>query len=416
MRSSSALLRAAVIFAVMIFGSVTLVCATFRVAPAQATEPLGQVATLPAHAGPHWVWVSDILLKRSALIDADGGRFLGMLPGGSGILAPLRSRDGREIYQVETYYARGTRGARTDVVSIADAITLQPIGEVVIPPKRAEHTSWVAGSALSDDGRFLAVSNMNPGTSLSIVDVAERRFAGEIETPGCTLAYAAGPRRFLSLCADGTALVVTLDERGGEASKTRTERWFDPQQDPITEKAARRGDQWFFVSFEGIVHAIDVSGDTLRFADPWPLLSDADRRESWRFGGMQQLALHQPTGRLYALMHQGGADSHKAPGTEVFVYDVDKRERVQRIALRNQTASFLLQRFGMPPGGAVDWLLQRALPNEGVSRIAVTQDDAPVLLAVTAFPATLAVYDARSGVYLRDVSEVGIAANYVAAP
>jgi methylamine dehydrogenase heavy chain len=383
---------------------------------APAAEPLGQVATLPAQQGPHWVWVSDILLKRAALVDADGARFLGMLPGGSGILAPLRSRDGREIYQAETYYARGTRGQRTDIVSIADAITLQPKGEVVIPPKRSEHTSWVAGSALSDDGRFVAVFNLNPGTSLSIVDVAERRFVGEIETPGCGLVYAAGPRRFLSLCADGTALVMTLDDSGRLASKLRTERWFDPQADPITEKAARRGDQWFFVSFEGFVHPIDVSGEALRFADPWPLLSDADRKESWRVGGMQQLALHGATGRLYALMHQGGANTHKDPGTEVFVYDVDKRERVQRIELRNQTASFVLDRLGMQPGGTIDWLLQRALPNEGAERIAVTQDDAPVLLAATAFPATLAVYDARSGEYLRDVSEVGIATNYVAAP
>jgi methylamine dehydrogenase heavy chain len=383
---------------------------------AHAAEPLGQVATLPAQPGPHWVWVSDILLKRSALVDADGARFLGMLPGGTGILAPLRSRDGREIYQAETYYARGTRGARTDVVSIADAITLQPKGEVGIPAKRSEHTSWVAGSALSDDGRFLAVFNLNPATSLSIVDVAERRFVGEIETPGCGLVYAAGPRRFMSLCADGTALVVMLDETGAETSKQRTERWFDPKADPITEKAARRGDQWFFVSFEGIIHPIDVSGEALRFAEPWPLLSDADRNESWRVGGMQLLALHEATGRLYALMHQGGVDTHKDPGTEVFVYDVDKRERVQRIELRNQTASFVLDQLGMPPGGAIDWLLQRALPNEGAERIAVTQDDAPVLLAATAFPATLAVYDARSGEYLRDISEVGIAANYVAAP
>jgi methylamine dehydrogenase heavy chain len=399
------------------FASAFVFAASFAFATlARAAEPLGQVATLPAQPGPHWVWVSDILLRRSALVDADGARFLGMLPGGSGILAPLRSRDGREIYQAETYYARGTRGERTDVVSIADAITLQPKGEVRIPPKRSEHTSWVAGSALSDDGRFLAVFNLNPATSLSIVDVAERRFVGEIETPGCSLVYAAGPRRFLSLCADGTALVVTLDASGVEASKLRTERWFDPQADPITEKAARRSSQWFFVSFEGVVHPIDVSGEALRFAEPWSLLSDADRKESWRVGGMQQLALHEATGRLYALMHQGGTDTHKDPGTEVFVYDVDKRERVQRIELRNQTASFVLDRLGMPPGGAIDWVLQRALPNEGAERIAVTQDDAPVLLAATAFPATLAVYDARSGEYLRDVSEVGVATNYVAAP
>jgi methylamine dehydrogenase heavy chain len=386
------------------------------VAIARAAEPVGESVSLPSQPGAHWIWVSDILLKRAALVDADGGRFLGSLPGGVGILAPLRSLDGSEIYMAETYYARGTRGARTDLVSITDAITLQPKGEVVIPPKRGEHVSWVAGSALSDDGRFLAVFNLTPATSLSIVDVTERRFVAEIETPGCSLVYAAGPRRFLSLCADGAALLLTLDEKGNELSKVRTERWFDPQKDPVLEKAARRGDQWFFVSFEGVVHPIDVSGDAPRFLEPWPLFSDADRAESWRVGGMQPIALHEASGRLHVLVHQGGADTHKDPGTEVFVYDVDKRERVQRIALRNPTAGFVLEQLKIPPGGAVDWLLQRALPNDGVERIAVTQDDAPVLVAATAFPATFSVYDARSGAFQRDVAEVGIATNYVAAP
>jgi methylamine dehydrogenase heavy chain len=393
-----------------------LLAILLAIGSARAAEPVAGSVSLPAQPGPHWIWVGDILLKRAALVDADGGRFLGTVPGGVGILAPLRSLDGSEIYLAETFYARGTRGARTDLVSITDALTLQPKGEVVIPPKRAEFTSWVAGSALSDDGRFVAVFNLTPATSLSIVDVVERRFVAEIETPGCSLVYAAGPRRFLSLCADGTALLVTLGENGNEVSKTHTERWFDPQKDPVIEKAARRGDQWFFVSFEGVVHPIDVSGPAPRFLETWPLFTDADRAESWRVGGMQPIALHEASGRLHVLVHQGGADTHKDPGTEVFVYDVDKRERVQRIPLRNPTAGFVLEQLKLPPGGAVDWLLQRTLPNDGVERIAVTQDDAPVLVAATAFPATLSVYDARSGAFQRDVAEVGIATNYVAAP
>jgi methylamine dehydrogenase heavy chain len=400
----------------LVLACAALVGGSGLAAGAVSGEPLGQVETLPAPPGRHWIWVSDVLLRRAALVDADSGRFLGMLPGGPGILAPLRSLDGREIYQAETYYARGTRGARTDLVSITDAHTLQPEGEVLIPPKRSEHTSWVAGSALSDDGRFLAVFNLNPASSLSIVDVAQRRFVGEVETPGCSLVYAAGPRRFFSLCADGSALVLSLDENGNTLSKAHTPRWFDPQRDPVTEKGVRRGDRWFFVSFEGVVHPVDVSGAELQFPQPWPLLSDSERKESWRIGGMQPFALHAASGRLYALMHQGGPDTHKAPGTQVFVYDVDRREQVQRIALRNSLASFVLEQLQMPTGGAVDWLLQHLLPAHGAERIAVTQDDAPLLLAATAFPATLTVYDARSGNHLRDVREVGIAVNYVAAP
>ena len=85
-------------------------------------------------------------------------------------------------------------------------------------------------------------------------------------------------------------------------------------------------------------------GRALRFLDPWPLFSDADRAATWRTGGMQPIALHAATGRLHVLVHQGGVDTHKEPGTDVFVYDVDKRERVQRIALRNPSAGFVLGR------------------------------------------------------------------------
>jgi methylamine dehydrogenase heavy chain len=380
-----------------------------------AADPVGQSVALPEARGPHWVWVADALLRRAALVDGDTGAFLGQVPGGTGIIAPIFSRDGRELYLAETHYARATRGARTDVVSIADARTLAPQGEVVIPAKRSEHTSWVGGSALSDDGRFLAVFNLNPATSLSIVDMAERRFVGEIDTPGCSLVYAAGPRRFFSLCADGTALLVKIDESGA-ATKAKSERFFDPDADPVMEKPVRRGDEWLFVSFAGKVHGMDVSGPAFRFAEPWALAAEAAEERGWRPGGMQPLALHAASGRLFVLMHEGGADTHKQPGTEVWAFDLAKRERAQRIALRGPAAAFVLEQLEQEPGGALDWLLQRALPNEGVERIAVTQDDEPLLFAATGFPSTLAVYDANTGAHLRDVREVGVATSLIQLP
>jgi len=388
--------------------------------PAGADEIPWQSLSLPAEPGPHWLWVGDELLHRSALFDADTGALLGMVPGGRGIIAPSRSRDGRELYLPSTYYSRGTRGARTDVVTILDASSLRTLGEVVIPPKRSEHTSWAAGSALSDDGRFLAVFNQTPASSLSIVDVAERRLAGEIETPGCGLVYAAGPRRFLSLCADGSALFVTLDERGGEATKSHGARFFDATADPVTEKAVRHGDTWLFVSFEGYVHPLDVSGAEPRSGERWSLLDAPQREQGWRIGGMQPFALHGPSGRLYALMHRGGVDTHKDPGTEVWIVDVAQRARVRRIGLRNPLASFVLEQIGVAPQGfaarSLGLALRVALPNPGVDRIAVTQDPEPVLLAATAFPATLAVYDARSGTHLRDVKEPAIATMMLVLP
>jgi methylamine dehydrogenase heavy chain len=385
-------------------------------APVRAGDPPERNLTLPAEGGVHWLWVGDVLLERAALFDGDTGRFLGQIPAGKGIVAPHRSRDGRELYLAETYYARGTRGARTDLVSVTDARTLAPLAEIEIPGKRSEHTSWVGGSALSDDGRFLAVFNLNPATSLSVVDVAQRRFTGEVQLPGCGLVFAAGPRRFFSLCADGTARVVTVDEAGGKPAVASTARFFDAQADPLIEKGARRGGAWHFVSYRGVLHTIDVGGAEIAFGETWPLLSDAELADGWRIGGPQNLAVHAPTGRLFALVNQGGDDSHKAPGKVVWVYDLEARARVQEIALRGPTATFVLEQVSGLPGSTLDWLLQRLLPNDGVERIVVTQDAAPLLFAATGFPSTLAVYDATTGEHLRDVREVGVATSLIQLP
>ena len=45
----------------------------------------------------------------------------------------------------------------------------------------------------------------------AIVQGYEAQLTGELQTPGCSLVYTAGPRRFFMLCANGAALTVTLD-------------------------------------------------------------------------------------------------------------------------------------------------------------------------------------------------------------
>jgi methylamine dehydrogenase heavy chain len=394
-------------------------------APVRAAEPetVGKVQTLAAQPGPHWFWLSDILLHRTALFDGDSGQLLGTItsgtPGVGFAILPLRSPDRREIYLAESYFSRGVRGERTDVVTVYDARTLAPLHEIGIPPKRAEYYPGNASSALSDDGRFLAVFNLTPMTSLSIVDVQARRFVAEVPTPGCSLVYAGGPRRFFMLCANGEALVVTLDE-AGSATASRSTRFFDAQKDPLTEKAVRRANEWSFVSFDGMVQPIDVSGDALQPGERWPLFDEADRRDSWRIGGGQLLALHAPSGRLYALVHRGPRDTHKDPGTEVWVYELATRKRVQRIAMVNPLVSFVGQQASLDPGrtsGRVSrWFLGRVMPNPGVERILVTQDASPVLVASASMPPTVTIHDAMTGAVLREVSEPGIAGALLAVP
>ncbi|MFN2426428.1 MAG: amine dehydrogenase large subunit [Candidatus Binatia bacterium] len=384
-----------------------------------APERVGNVFELPAKPGPHWFWASDILLHRTALFDAADGRMLGTISSGSAgsgfVISPLFSPAHDEIYIAETYWSRGIRGERTDVVTVYDSRTLKPKAEIPIPPKRGEYFPGNAANALTDDGRFMAVFNITPATSLSIVDVKERRFAGEVETPGCSLVYGGGPRRFFMLCGNGSALVVNLDDRGAVSSAERTEPFFDAVKDPITEKAVRRDDEWIFTSYDGVIHTVDVHGPVLAFGPTWSLLEAADRDEEWRIGGLQHLAVHAASGRLFALMHQGPRDTHKDPGTEIWVYALEERKRVQRIEVPSPLISFIADQAKLGPANATDMssrvaraLLGATLPNPGVERIIVTQGSEPLLVTSSGFPPTITVHDAESGAVRTEVSEPGL--------
>lgn len=389
-------------------------------APADlAPEQIGKVFELPAKPGPHWFWASDILMHRTVLFDGADGRMLGTISSGSAgsgfVIFPLFSPAHDEIYLAETYWSRGIRGERTDVVTVYDARTLKPKAEIPIPAKRGEYFPGNAANALSDDGRFMAVFNITPATSVSIVDVKERRFVTEVEAPGCSLVYGAGPRRFFMLCANGTALVIGLDDAGAVTRQVRTEPFFDAVKDPLTEKAVRRDNQWIFTSYDGVVHTVDVQGPELAFGATWPLVDDADRDALWRIGGLQHLAVHSSSGRLFALMHQGPRDTHKDPGTEIWVFDLEERKRTARIAVPNPIVSFLAEQARLDPvssqgvGSRVTRaVLESALTNPGVERILVTQGEKPLLITSSGFPPTITVHDADTGNVRTEISEPGL--------
>jgi len=228
--------------------SLLLLLATGSVAQAGAlpNDPLGAVRKLGAPA-PHWMWVNDLVFPhmpdgQAYLIDGDRGTVLGQLSTGFGFIRLVIPQDHKVIYSPETYFSRGTRGTRSDVISIYDPGTLSPLGEIPIPAKRAFNVPVMANVELTDDDRFLLVYNFNPAQSVSVVDTRARKFVGEIETAGCALVYPTGPRSFFSTCADGTLLDVRLNDNGTLAHQERTSRMFDVSKDPATEKAVRVAD------------------------------------------------------------------------------------------------------------------------------------------------------------------------------
>lgn len=359
---------------------------------AQTFDIHGASEVLPSEYDSDWVFIG------SSLVDVVDNIFKGVIGvsnGGMGSSFTF-SPDNRYMFAVERFYSRGNRGERTEMVTVFDTSKLSAVDEIIIPSKSAMIGSIDGATALSDENRFLAVFNLTPATSLTIVDTEARKFVGEISTPGCSLVYAAGERRYVMLCTNGGLLTVTLDEDGNELSKVRTAGYFDPEVDPITEAGVRYGDQWLFVSFDGMVYPLDVSGAAPRFKDTWSLLTDEDRLDNWRIAGNQHLTVHQGTGRLYSLVRQSEDpldDPGDMDGTEIWVYDIESHQRVRRFEAVPQRDSekgniwrtlvrFVTGNVADDEGANGGTGGIGSTSGDGASGILVTQGDDPVLVTV----------------------------------
>jgi methylamine dehydrogenase heavy chain len=338
---------------------------------------------LPTGSSPHWVWVNDVVFHHMAdgqafLIDGDTGSMRGMLSTGFAFGGLLLPKSHSQILSPETYFSRGTRGTRTDVVTFYDPRKLSPTGEVEVPAKRVSAMPMLSQTGLTDDDRFLLLYNFTPQQSVSVVDVRQKSFVGEIDGAGCALVFPTGPRSYFSLCGNGSAFTVQLDDAGKATARAHSEPLFDPEKDPVTEKGVRVGNTWWFATFGGDLLPIETTPTSVRAGQRWSLLDAEAKAEGWRPGGMQHLTAHAATKRLYSLMHVGGVDTHKDPGTEIWVYDLATQKRVQRIKLEDPATS-----------------------------IAITQDAQPLLFAIFIGAQKLDVYDPQSGKRLRVVKEIG---------
>ena len=357
--------------------SVLAVCALLA-ASAFAVEPLQSehavTESLPPPS-PHWVLVNDAnffgyLDGKVYLFDGDSGKMLGMMSTGGYQNAVEIAPSFAAIYSPNTFYARGARGARTDAIVIFETkqLTAGINDEVVIPPKRATGIPERAYSGISDDGRFVYVSNMTPAASISVADVVHRKFLNEVDTPGCSLVYPTGARSLATLCGDGTLQTLVFDDAGQVASRARTAAFFEPNKDPLTEKASRYRDTWLFVSFDGYVHAVDFKAGIGTPKTKWSLFSDAERAQGHRVGGGQFTAVHEAKGLLYVIVNEHGPYSHKTPGEHIWVYDLATKKRKSVIDV------------GAP-----------------VSAIAVTKDASPLLFATAFDMPGFRVLDAQTG-------------------
>lgn len=299
--------------------------------------------------------------------DADTDSVLGMLTVGIGVNA-LEIDHGKNVaYAAETYLSRHTRGERTDVVTKYDLNTLAAVSEIEIPPKHASgaHMRHYSGIVRNNEGgALMLVTNITPAVSISIVDLNAGKFLNEINTAGCGLVYPVDDLGFLQLCGDGTAQLIRLDAAGNERARIRSDVFFDLQKDPLMEKPAKTPDGWVFNTFAGDVFRVSASGNRIVTQK---LFSIAHDDEAWRVGGMQPLAYHQGQNVLLALMHEGGEDSHKDPGTEVWYYDLESVHLMHRMTLENPAIS-----------------------------VQVSQDDAPLIYTSSIISGSVDIYDMKT--------------------
>lgn len=354
-------------------------------------EATGKVLTLPSSYPESWVLVDEAsffnmfggkVIVLDVAEQKQSKRIKGMMPKNLlGLLSQSKAR--QEIYIMETFHARGGRGAREDVLTIYDKTTLAITHEIVWPvPKRLMALPERYAMSLSADEKFLYVTNMDPATSITVVDLDTKTIVTEIGTPGCVMTYPVGNRSVASLCSNGGMLTSELSDNGQLKAQHRLASFFDPIDSPIFEHPVFFEGIAYFPSFHGLVHAIDVNGGSInkgqaKYLDNWTMLSEEDKAGNWRPSGLV-LNDVDDAGNMYIIFQPDGAEGTQTHGgTQVRVYNLKSRKLVRTIDT----------------------------PNWAIS-VAVTRGKDP-LLVVTSGNLNLDVFNANTGEFLQTVDEFG---------
>lgn len=354
-----------------------LTCAPQGASAAGLEPELGGVAKMGTPTD-HW-FVTLGFLGGGTIFDGDSGEMQGRVHVTSYSPGMVIDERRQRFYVPGVFYSRDSYGERTDLVVVQDMATLAPVGEIEIPKKLAGVFNRAIINPIGDN--LMGVYNMTPAMSVSIVDLRSEAFLGEISTAGCALVYPLSGLRFMQICGDGTVQVIELDQQGKERSRTRSKVFFDPEKDPVFDQALARPEGWMLISFEGLVYDVRIA-DKITISEPWSLFDETDVAEQWRTGGSPPFAYNAKTGVLLALMHQGGADTHEEPGSEIWAFSVEHQRRGYRLVLE-----------------------------EPVSSIAVSLDEDPLLYVPGG--GRVQVHGARTGRWLRTIEESGAFASRI---
>ncbi len=350
--------RLALAVATMTLSAATAALAQTPAPPPPLQPEVSDVASLPP-ATPHRVWIADRFGGGALILNGDTGDLMATLWGAS--LSTFGAGPGQKtVYVADSIWSKGNRGTRQDLIEVYDGASLKLTNEIPLPGRAYMNPSPQTFAVSADGGRGY-VYNMQPSSSVVVVDLARGRVLSTVETPGCALAFAWGATGFSSLCGDGSLATVTMT--GAKPALERSASFFDAEHDPVFEESPTdpKSGQTLFVTFSGVVHPVAL-GPKPAFAQPWTLqeaagLAPASTDEgalAWRPGGRAPMAFHVASGKLYVLMHAGEHWTQKKPGTELWIIDLATHKVIRRAELKDP-----------------------------VSAVAVSQDDHPVLYLST---------------------------------
>jgi len=349
-------------------------------------EETGRVETLPESYPESWMMVDEASFfnmfgGKVIVLDVaekkQAKRIKGLVP--KNLLGNFtQSKTRGEIYILETFHQRGGRGPREDVFVIYDKKTLSIKKEIVWPkPNRMQSLPERYSMALSGDEKLLYAANFDPAASFNVINLDTQEIVAEVSTPGCVMTFPIGNRGVASLCNNGAILSTKLNNDGSLASQSRSDPFFDTDDTPIFEHAVYINGIAHFPSFTGLLHSFDMRGEAAEYLGSWDMVSDADKAGNWRPSG---LALNDfdDSGLMYTIFQPDGHEgSQTHGGTQVWVFDVEKKQRVRVIET----------------------------PNWAIS-IAVSRGDSP-LLVVTNGGLSLDVFNAVDGSFIQNVADFG---------
>jgi methylamine dehydrogenase heavy chain len=291
---------------------------------------------------PHWVFVNrGGGADGTRIFDGDTGKMKGMVNmygQDSFAFDPL----GNNFYVAQTIWSKLDRGARQDNLLAYDVHSLKLVAEVPIPG-RMLIGNRTHNLVITADGKRALIYNMQPSSSVNVVDLEKKAFEQKIELPGCATMFTNTINGFSALCSNGTMATVAMN--GAKPTITRSAPFFSATEDPIFDTSIidPKTGKATMLSYSGLITPVTL-GATPQIGQSWSIQQAAFMRKgtytpmdvNWMPGGRQPIAVHHASGRIYVLMHMGEYWSEYEPAQEIWILDANTRKLIGRHALASE--------------------------------------------------------------------------------